>query len=483
MIKIKVFSIYNTIKTHLENKKIQKLLLGIEIFLCALVFITLSGGKGVDWDESFTHQLVTYNDIIGIIQGTAADVHPPLYYLIVKLFTVIFGNKLVIYTWASIAGGLGCMLLNSTLIYKRFGFWTSGLLNIAFAFAPTILFYNMNIRMYSWTLFFCLGCLLFACEIMENSTIFNWIILFLFSICGVYTQYFAVFPIVAAYACLILYFIVHKQWKNFITFGIVCILNVLSFIPWLKYAAHQFQTSGVQQEYIDEFHFMPTDFFDFASVTNLLNVNIMQMILFFVSFIVFLIIRKEFPLIEQWFISMMFFCCVFCFYGSQILAIFGNHFFTWRYIYPVVAFTWVIYCIIFTKLGCRTYILFCLWTCILCAFSYQNLHEWEYDTTPLLEKTVAFTDANIEDGCVIVYDYGNFDILYRFYLPGHEFIAFENLDLATFKKDETFWFIQLGGSYFTEEMREAYGLKIEHYSNFGYMGMVKFELEKVTVTK
>ena len=483
MIKEKYFSIFNFFKLHLANPKIQKALLSMEVLLCLFIFFTLSGGKGVDWDESFTHELVTYNNVLGIISETAADVHPPLYYLIVKLFTVIFGNKLVVYTWASIAGGIGCMILNSTLIYKRFGVWVSGLLNILFAFAPTVLFYNLNIRMYSWTLFFCLGCLLFACELMDSNTIFNWIMLFLFSICGVYTQYFAVFPIVSAYICLILHFLTHKTWKKFIFLGIVCILNVISFIPWLLYAPNQFKTSGIQQEYIDNFHFIPTDFFEFACATTLENIHVMQMVLFFFSIIIFFIVRKDFSPNEQWFLGTFFFSCLFCFFGSQILAIFGNHFYTWRYIYPIVAFIWIVLTILLTKLGNMVYIPFCLWSLILCLYSYDHVYEWEYEMTPLLEHTVAFTDANIEDGCVIVQDYGNFDTLYRFYLPGHEFIHFDELDLSSFEKGETFWFIQLGGSYFTEGMIDAYGLEIEHFSGFGYMGMVKFELEKVTVTK
>lgn len=482
MIKKMIYSIYNSVRIKLENDKVQKILLGIEILLCVFVFITLSGGRGVDWDESFTHQLVLNNDVSDIIRSTASDVHPPLYYLIVKLFVTILGNKLVVYTWASITAGIGCMILSSTLIFRRFGFWTAGLLNLAFSFAPTILFYNLNIRMYSWTLFFCLGCLLFAGEIMEKGSFFQWGVLFLFSICGVYTQYFAVFPIVAAYACLMLYFIIYKQWKKFVPFSIVCIFNVISFIPWLRYASHQFQTSGIQQEYIDEFQYIPTDFFDFASYTKLQNVDIMLMILFFVSFVVFLFIRKEFTPIKQWFIGMLFFCTVFCFYGSQVLAIFGNHFFTWRYIYPVVGIIWIIYCIIFTKVGIKVYIPFTVFSLVLCLYSYAHVYDWEYNTTPLLDKTIAFTDANIEDGCIIVHDYGNFDTLYSVYLPNHEFVYFDDLDLSTMK-GQTFWFIQLGGRYFTEEMKETYGLEIEHYSDFGYMGMVKFELEKVTVTK
>lgn len=482
MVKTKLHSAYHAVKALFDDKKKQKIFLGMEILLCILIFIPLSGGKGVDWDEAFTHQLVRNNDILGIIRGTAIDVHPPLYYLIVKFFTTVFGYELVVYTWASITAAIGCMILNSTLIYKRFGFWTAGLLNIAFSFAPTILFYNFNIRMYSWTLFFCLGCLLFSCETMETGSAFQWCMLFLFSIMGVYTQYFAVFPIVAAYAVLMLYIILHKQWQKFISFTIVCILNIISFIPWLRYASHQFQTSGIQQEYVEGFQYIPTGFFGFASSSNLLNVNVMLMILFFVSFFIFVLKRKEFSQTQQWFIGMLYFCVVFCYYGAQILAIFGNHFFSWRYIYPATGIIWILYCIVFPKLGIKVYIPFTIFSLILCLYSYSHVYDWEYNTTPLLEKTIAFTDANIEDGCVIVYDYGNFDTLYSVYLPNHEFIYFDNLDLSSMK-GETFWFIQLGGSYFTEDMQDTYGLEIEHYSDFGYMGMVKFELEKVTVTQ
>lgn len=55
---------------------------------------------------------------------------------------------------------------------------------------------------------------------------------------------------------------------------------------------------------------MPTDFFSFASSSKLLNVNVMLMILFFASFLIFLFIRREFSQIQQWFIGMLYFCVV-----------------------------------------------------------------------------------------------------------------------------------------------------------------------------
>ena len=117
MIKKKIISIYQATSTQLQKEKVQSILLLIEILVCTLVFLTLSGGKGIDFDEAFTFQLVRDNNMLGIIRDTAADVHPPLYYLIVKLFTTVFGYKFIVYTWASIAAAIGCMILNSTLIY------------------------------------------------------------------------------------------------------------------------------------------------------------------------------------------------------------------------------------------------------------------------------------------------------------------------------------------------------------------------------
>ncbi len=475
---------YKKILPWLENRKVLQLLLFAEILILIVILSTLTGGKGVDWDESFTHKLVTYNDMWGIIQATAADVHPPLYYLIVKSATFLFGNTLPVYTWTSICPAIGCMLLGSTLIFKRFGFWTAGLFNFAMALAPSILGYNLYIRMYSWMAFFVLGCLLYAREALEKNCFLNWFFLFLFSICGVYTQYFAVVPIVAIYFYILLYIAMCKSWKKLIPFGIVCLLDVLAYLPWLLFVlVHQFAVSfSGNPSASEENGFLLYDFFRSGFSTNIELGELMAFILFLLSLIIFIATFKNYGREDRYFISMLIFTCIFTIYVSYLIGGMESHFFSWRYAYPVILLIWLLFSVIFARVTPLVYGFFCIWSFIICMSSYTVSHATEYDTTPLYDYTMAFTDANIAPDSIIVYDYGNFNVLYEYYLPGHEFIPFSELDLDKMK-GQTFWFIQLGGSYFTEGMIEAHGLEIEHYSGFGYIGMVRFDLEKVTVTK
>lgn len=135
MIKSKLFSAYHAIKAHLEDKKTQKIILGMEIMICILIFVTLS----VVLLQMFTRPFI-------ILLSSFSQ--PPL--VISSAYTH------------------GHLLL------------------------PEL---------------------------------------------GVYTQYFAVFPIVATYVVLMLYLILHMQWQKFIPFTVVCVLNIITFIPWLHYAS------------------------------------------------------------------------------------------------------------------------------------------------------------------------------------------------------------------------------------------------------
>ncbi|SIO56334.1 Dolichyl-phosphate-mannose-protein mannosyltransferase [Singulisphaera sp. GP187] len=48
--------------------------------------------RTLSFDEAFSWRLVTANPALEIVQRTAADVHPPLYYLLLKLWTGLLGD-------------------------------------------------------------------------------------------------------------------------------------------------------------------------------------------------------------------------------------------------------------------------------------------------------------------------------------------------------------------------------------------------------
>jgi hypothetical protein len=92
-----------------------------------------------------------------------------------------------------------------------------------------------------------------------------------------------------------------------------------------------------------------------------------------------------------------------------------------------------------------------------------------------------FIAENIDQDAVMIYDFDrDFDIIYRYYMPGHEYVYYEDLNLDDMR-GETFWVIKLGGTDFSAEEIETYGLKVENYPGMGFMGMERFDFLKVTV--
>ena len=105
----------------IKNENLQKVCLATEILLLVIALSTLTGGEGVDFDEAFSRDIIVNNGIWGILAGTAADVHPPLYYLIVKAAFSMFGANLKVMVWVSIIPVIMGMCMASVLVKKRWG--------------------------------------------------------------------------------------------------------------------------------------------------------------------------------------------------------------------------------------------------------------------------------------------------------------------------------------------------------------------------
>lgn len=84
----------------LKEKYMDILIWGV-VSIMTCLYISLIFNYNVWTDEAFTFDLLRGN-IIEILQGTAKDVHPPLYYLYAKIFDYIFGYSIQIQKIAAI---------------------------------------------------------------------------------------------------------------------------------------------------------------------------------------------------------------------------------------------------------------------------------------------------------------------------------------------------------------------------------------------
>jgi len=469
----------------INDKRLQNVVLGLQIVVSVAVFAMLSGGTGIDYDEAFSWDIVVNNGIGGILAATAADVHPPLYYLIVKAAFTVFGESMKVMLWTSVVPVILGMILAAIFIRKRWGFLPAMLFNLAYGFAPFVLHYNLNLRMYSWMDLFVLGVILtgyeIACE--EKCKAWHFVSLFVFSILAVYTQYFAVLPIIVCYLWIFICLIGRKDKKGIIGFLCVGVLDVLSYIPWLLYGMKNMGigSGGSRENY--EFLFKPIDIFDELFGTNLENGGIMAMVLFIAAVLMFAVMRKKYSGVEKGFLVMLLVNTVFCWYFSQWLGSLNGHFFASRYVIFCLMFVWIFLAIVYSRCNAGVSVLFSLWCVELCLSSFLVEKAYEYDTTPLMPQTVAFIDANVEPDAVIVYDYDRgFKVIWQYYMPGHEFIYFDDLNLEEME-GQTFWVINLAGAELSQDDIDGYSLEVEHNPGMGFMGMERFDLWKVSANR
>lgn len=141
------------------------LMLGKSLMLCF--------SSDIWYDELFTVGLVehSYGDMV---RFTAVDVHPPLYYCIVKLFLdlcklIMPGVRTVIPAKiVSVLPYFVLLLYAVTFLRRRFGIFTGGLFLFCVTAMPQLSAYTVEVRMYGWALLFVTAAFLHGYALVEN---------------------------------------------------------------------------------------------------------------------------------------------------------------------------------------------------------------------------------------------------------------------------------------------------------------------------
>ncbi len=134
------------------------LLLGISVVLLGKSLM-LCFSNDIWYDELFTVGLIehSYGELIGL---TAQDVHPPLYYMITKVFVDLC--KLILPGVSTVAAAkmvsvlpyFVLLLYSVTFVRKRFSIFAGGLFLFCAAAMPQLSGYTVEMRMYSWAFLF-----------------------------------------------------------------------------------------------------------------------------------------------------------------------------------------------------------------------------------------------------------------------------------------------------------------------------------------
>ena len=230
-------------------KKINKKHIHIAIIILGILFILLSAFHENIWfDESYSVAIAKH-DFTDIWKITGKDVHPPLYYWMLHIVWMIFGNNIIAFRLFSVLAIAILGILGYTHIRKDFGERVGFLFSFLTYFLPVMCTYSQEVRMYSWS---CLIVTLFAIygyrlyKNIKDKKEFkiqnkNLIIFGIFSICACYIHYYALAVAGIVNFFLLIYLIKNRKENTKIlrNFIILAIIQIILYIPWLLYLKGQ----------------------------------------------------------------------------------------------------------------------------------------------------------------------------------------------------------------------------------------------------
>ncbi len=229
-------------------KKYYWVFFSVLIVGAALVYLSLTRDTFVWADEAYTFAMIkhSFKEMWNI---TAADVHPPLYYILLKSFTMVFPTTLFTAKVFSVIPYIAIIVFGGIQFKELFGKKVSLLFMLLFLVFPSILIYSVEVRMYSWATLFVFLNAVYGYRCCEFSKLSDWILFAVFGVCAAYTHYFAMVSVGIVYGILLIVAIKNKKTKEwFIAAG----LTILLYLPWIGKFVEQLAFKISNEYWIDE---------------------------------------------------------------------------------------------------------------------------------------------------------------------------------------------------------------------------------------
>ena len=196
----------------------------------AVLLLTGITNEGLWYDESYTGSLVRQS-FSSIIHITGGDNHPPLYYLALRVFTLLLGNTVFTLRLFSVIGALALAALGIGPVRRALGDRAGFIYTILTLAMPINISMTQEARMYTWAAFLVTGSALYGYFGWLDGKRKDWILFGIFTAAAAYTHYYALLAAALLGVILLTAMIAGKRRLDpfLYTVGAVTLL----YIPWL----------------------------------------------------------------------------------------------------------------------------------------------------------------------------------------------------------------------------------------------------------
>lgn len=226
------------------SKRTKIIIVALSILL-ALPFVLC---LGLDTDEPYTIGLA-HNSYLHIISLSKLDIHPPLYYLMLKAYIGLTNLISTNIFFTIIAIRLLSLLFTIiTLVYlikivKEINIPINKYIAIiVFTFTPCVISFSelaMAIRMYSFVTMIYMMVLFYILKLYSTSELKYAFILVVIIPVTLYTHYFGGLFSGLTLIFFSIYKLSRKDYKYVLISAIIGLLSIITFIPWIPSLKHQ----------------------------------------------------------------------------------------------------------------------------------------------------------------------------------------------------------------------------------------------------
>ena len=381
------------------------LFFGAAILILLYMFISPLTHTIINIDEYWTYSLVNLPFMEGMTVAIH-DVHPPLYYWILYLFTPFGLGNLYLLKVVSIIPYILIMVVSATKIREDYGWLTAGLFVFCLGVMTDFFVEFLTIRMYSWGLFFLLMVFIYYKEVITRWDKKSWALLTLFTLLSVSTQYFLALTCGLVYL-LILAEILTEHKDKIRQFAKSVLALIVLYAPWGIVFIHQIQTHANDAkegfELVNVIHYFTA--FAIKSQNFRLDMVIKIIAIIFLIFILVLIYKKKDKFSAAG---------VFLMYATLAIGILSlmssfTNSMRVRYLVPVFGIFWLSASIVIGKI--KDYKVLAIALVLVLLLAGASLAITNEDINSRLafnEKKASFLDGINNNDSVIVYntDYG-----------------------------------------------------------------------------
>lgn len=182
-------NIFSTKNKKASSRRFDLLSLALALIIFSTIVLFTISKSSIWFDEAFGIYLSHFN-FLDIARYTAADVHPPFYYWLLRIWGLIFGYSEVGLRSMSLFFGCVSIIIGYLLVKRLFDAKTARISLVFMVLSPMLVRYSQEARMYTLVTAIALAATYVLIIAAESKRRLPWVLYGVFVSLGMWTHYF-----------------------------------------------------------------------------------------------------------------------------------------------------------------------------------------------------------------------------------------------------------------------------------------------------